>query len=59
MNRHPCPFCTSRRSQVLLDECQVECRDCGAHGPVAKTHDEAVELWNKRPSGNGNGDAKH
>lgn len=51
----PCPFCASRRVEVRYEEYHVECQDCGAQGPIAKTYSQAEELWNKRPSGKGDG----
>lgn len=57
-NRKPCPFCASSETQIAFDEFHVECRNCKAQGPVAKTYEEAERLWNNRPSGKGDGHGK-
>lgn len=47
----PCPFCGAtdgfRVKPVWKTYWFVACR-CKAAGPVAKTQDQAVELWNGR-----------
>lgn len=49
----PCPFCGLYLAVTWhighLDKPWiVNCYECGAEGPRAKTEKEAIELWNKR-----------
>lgn len=57
MTLKECPFChksgecgVMRRVEYSDMPLHVECYNCGATGPFAKTYDEAAELWNR--SGN-------
>ncbi len=46
-----CPFCESGMLPIRShDEVgpAVVCQGCGAVGPIARTDDEAVALWNAR-----------
>lgn len=45
----PCPFCSSKHviPKTVDVNIYVLCKDCGARGPLAKTHDDAIILWNK------------
>lgn len=49
-----CPFCGKHGQKELMCEAalpnfwHVVCHPCGATGPIAKTPDEAVALWNER-----------
>jgi hypothetical protein len=52
----PCPFCgydnpriSDKKSQFFIGY-RVSCMnlDCVAHGPIALSIEEAVNLWNKR-----------
>lgn len=59
MKLKPCPFCESDDIQAETDYWtygpykneywSVCCIDCGARGPMAKTKDEAIRLWNDHP----------
>ncbi|MBS0545896.1 MAG: diguanylate cyclase [Proteobacteria bacterium] len=44
----PCPFCRSSETQVAADasgQWSTHCTDCGASGPRAGDHDEALARW--------------
>jgi hypothetical protein len=41
-----CPFCQSMRVDVIL-RWNVCCDNCEAIGPIGKTPDDAIRLWNK------------
>lgn len=44
----PCPFCRTD-NKLRMDECDVfwvVCDYCLATGPAAKTHEDAIEIWN-------------
>lgn len=49
-----CPFCglyltvTYHIGHYLPKPWIVNCYQCGAEGPRAKTEEEAIELWNRR-----------
>lgn len=52
-----CPFCgsdaVSPGYSICLEIDEVngrfgECSNCGAMGPIAKTEEAAIELWNER-----------
>lgn len=46
-----CPFCggTNLRVKPVWKTYRfVACQDCKAGGPVAKTDERAIELWNER-----------
>ena len=45
----PCPFCGSSAeiNRPLL--WFARCTNCGAHGPLAGSEDEAIEKWNEAP----------
>lgn len=46
----PCRWCGSKDAVVYTCRSgqQVQCCDCGACGPDAGTHEEAIEAWNTR-----------
>lgn len=49
----PCPFCSECRGLVVVcaypdDEGYFVLCKCGANGPLGKTEEEAIELWNRR-----------
>ena len=46
----PCPWCESPRvgEPIRRRPLQVTCIDCGAEGPEALTHDDAIAAWNTR-----------
>lgn len=46
----PCPFCGNRdlRTEGMGASHNVYCNQCEADGPVGRTEDQAVELWNTR-----------
>lgn len=53
----PCPFCASTRlgfNRELIGMEQVECDNCGAHGPYSETETyeenikQASDRWNER-----------
>ena len=61
MNLKPCVHCTTTESQLDEDgnpclyvmhlgynNYQVYCRVCDCTGPLAESHDEAVQKWNHR-----------
>ena len=56
MMKKPCPFCDSldlneckpEEDFVVLDGYTVDCTNCGASGPPARTMSRAVEKWNDR-----------
>ncbi len=49
----PCPHCLSRLTRVSWVEGEdmtwlsIECSKCGAYGPLAATHAEAIRMWNE------------
>ena len=52
-----CPFCGRRdtmefahHGRFLAVECAAVKGGCGARGPEAVRHGEAVQLWNQRPA---------
>jgi Lar family restriction alleviation protein len=50
----PCPFCGWPASDPVsngIGSAFLECRDCGAEGPVEETEAEAVTAWNRRTDG--------
>lgn len=47
----PCPWCGERNLHILPINLQVECIDCGAEGPEAKSQNAAIAAWNARPGG--------
>jgi hypothetical protein len=56
----PCVFCSSRKVVVEhVDTFHVECRNCGAQGPLGKSWVEAEQLWNTRREAKGDGDGQH
>ena len=50
----PCPFCKEKenlsvnKDNSLVKNKFVQCFECYATGPRAKTDEEAIYLWNKR-----------
>lgn len=49
----PCPFCghiakSSDAVQSDIGQWWVECKDCGARGPVIPWELDAIMAWNKR-----------
>lgn len=56
----PCPFCKSENLSIISENLSiitgpkdyVECRNCGARGPIAMCEkaiaSKALELWNTR-----------
>lgn len=53
----PCPFCGDERAPLIHEENPGDggknlhmacCMCCGAQGPVSKTVDGAITLWNNR-----------
>ena len=59
-----CPFCGNREIEIdhLGNEDRsffvANCRTCQADGPISRTEDDAIDLWNtrRRPS---KGDGQH
>ena len=54
MNIEQCPYCPGGGDTSMsctrmedMDEFQVWCRDCWAHGPSRKTEEGATESWNE------------
>lgn len=45
-----CPFCGGRNIERVDDGCTQwnVCRTCGCDGPVARTQEHRVRLWNTR-----------
>ena len=44
-----CPNCTSAGTYVASRSFYVVCRQCHMTGPVGRSEEEAVELWNSLP----------
>ena len=47
----PCPFCSSKELDLLLDRKQgyyVVCMHCYGSGPYGKQQERAVRVWNER-----------
>lgn len=47
-----CPFCESEKATMYIADKEgmgyfIECSDCYASGPIAKTREEAVDVWNR------------
>jgi Lar family restriction alleviation protein len=57
----PCPFCASRDVVVSPLGTQVrpffavECGECEATGPLSRSYDGAVDMWNFRAKPDGDG----
>lgn len=58
----PCPFCGGTELWAVYDELRIECRTCGARGPICKTvvrrlgtTGTAYQRWNRRASDPGEG----
>jgi Lar family restriction alleviation protein len=51
MTLKACPFCHTVDRIMQESDCYgrfIECLLCGARGPIARSEDEAAELWNRR-----------
>lgn len=49
-NRNRCPFCGSEdtRPREGMEGWWIQCKHCGATGPVAASKDDAKRTWRKR-----------
>lgn len=52
----PCPFCGDTNARTMVDTRSPipyleRCSTCGAQGPKANSHEEAIADWNTRKSG--------
>ena len=61
---YACHFCGSLEARVVCrmdyfacqDEAHVECLECKARGPVARSAEEAIARWNATPRDGADGD---
>ncbi len=49
----PCPFCSSRKVEIVTfhqrgEHYLVRCKTCGAKGPFDYERTGAIEKWNRR-----------
>ena len=47
----PCPYCGGKTVQVCRtneNACWIQCAECGAESPSAKTRAGAISNWNQR-----------
>ena len=49
-NRNRCPFCGSEdtRPREGMEGWWIQCKHCGATGPLAASKDDAIKAWRKR-----------
>lgn len=45
----PCPFCGSSDVHVI-ENLDVQCKECDAYGPEKPSREKAVNAWNTRPA---------
>ena len=48
----PCPFCGSKNVDVTKigpEDWWLQCRGCGATGPIGESEEETIKLWNRCP----------